>query len=90
VAAPSRRSRSQASDIIEQGGIDALRHWLNANKNVLPDRDFFIVGPDGTDILGRSLSRTPHSVAGIHQARVQSRRGAAGWSREGSVNRAHR
>ncbi|MGA2777973.1 MAG: ATP-binding protein [Steroidobacteraceae bacterium] len=45
-----------ASHIIEQGGIDALRHWLNANKNVLPDRDFFIVGPDGTDILGRSLS----------------------------------
>ncbi len=47
-----------ASQVIEKGGIGALRHWLSENKNVLPDREFFIVGPDGADILGRRLSES--------------------------------
>jgi len=47
-----------ASQVIEKGGISALRHWLSTNKNVLPDREFFIVGPDGADILGRRLSES--------------------------------
>src|ERR1039457_4524678 len=47
-----------ASQVIEKGGVGALRHWLSANKNVLPDREFFIVGPDGADILGRRLSES--------------------------------
>jgi two-component system, OmpR family, sensor kinase len=47
-----------ASQVVEQGGVTALQHWLAANKNVIPDRDLFIVGPGGADILGRSLSES--------------------------------
>jgi two-component system OmpR family sensor kinase len=46
----------QASEILAQGGFGALTSWLNANRNSIPDRDVFIVGPDGADILGRRLS----------------------------------
>jgi two-component system, OmpR family, sensor kinase len=46
----------QASEVLAHGGIDALKSWLDANKNSIPDRDLFIVGADGTDILGRRLS----------------------------------
>ncbi len=46
----------QASEILARGGVSALKHWLEANKNVIPDRDVFIIGPDGRDILGRHLS----------------------------------
>ncbi len=46
----------QASEVLAQGGIDALKSWLSANKNAIPDRDVFIIGPDGADILGRRLS----------------------------------
>jgi two-component system OmpR family sensor kinase len=45
-----------ASEVLAHGGIDALKSWLNANKNSIPDRELFIVGPDGADILGRRLS----------------------------------
>jgi len=46
----------QASEVLARGGIDALKSWLNANKNSIPNHDLFIVGPDGADILGRRLS----------------------------------
>jgi two-component system, OmpR family, sensor kinase len=46
----------QASDALLRGGLGALKHWLLANKNSIADRDLFIVGPDGADILGRRLS----------------------------------
>jgi two-component system sensor histidine kinase CpxA len=46
----------QASEVLAHGGIGALKSWLDANKNSIPDRDLFIVGGDGTDILGRHLS----------------------------------
>jgi len=46
----------QASEALSQGGVRGLHDWLAANRNVVPDRDLFIVGPDGGDILGRRLS----------------------------------
>jgi two-component system OmpR family sensor kinase len=46
----------QASEVLAHGGIGALKSWLDANRNSIPDRDLFIVGADGTDILGRRLS----------------------------------
>jgi two-component system sensor histidine kinase CpxA len=46
----------QASEVLAQGGFDGLKNWLSANKNAIPDRDVFIIGPDGADILGRRLS----------------------------------
>lgn len=47
-----------ASEVLARGGIGALRGWLEANKNSIPDRDIFIIGPDGADILGRRLSES--------------------------------
>jgi two-component system sensor histidine kinase CpxA len=47
----------QASEALARGGIVGLKHWLDANKNSIADRDLFIVGPDGVDILGRRLSQ---------------------------------
>ena len=44
-----------ASQVLLNGGTGALRNWLDANKNSIPDRDIYIVGADGTDILGRRL-----------------------------------
>jgi two-component system sensor histidine kinase CpxA len=49
-------SAIQASEVLANGGFGALKAWLNANKNSIPDRDVFIIGPDGADILGRRLS----------------------------------
>jgi two-component system sensor histidine kinase CpxA len=46
----------QASEVLGLGGVTALKRWLDANKNAVADRDVFIVGPDGKDILGRRLS----------------------------------
>jgi two-component system OmpR family sensor kinase len=48
----------QASEVLAQGGIGALKTWLDSNKNAIADRNLFIVGPDGADILGRRLSET--------------------------------
>jgi two-component system sensor histidine kinase CpxA len=45
----------RASEVLGSGGIPALKDWLAANKSP-EDRDLFIIGPDGRDILGRSLS----------------------------------
>jgi len=44
-----------ASEVLAHGGIGQLKIWLDANKHSLGDRDLFIVGPDGKDILGRHL-----------------------------------
>src|SRR3984893_7244795 len=46
----------QASEVLAKGDFPALKDWLEANKNSTPDRDVFVVGPDGADILGRRLS----------------------------------
>jgi two-component system, OmpR family, sensor kinase len=46
----------QASEVLARGGIGALKSWLDTNKNSIADRDVFIIGPDGADILGRRLS----------------------------------
>ena len=45
-----------ASEVLAKDGVAGLRDWLGANKNAVPDREFFIVGPDGRDILGLRLS----------------------------------
>src|ERR1700690_98770 len=46
----------QASEVLASGGISALKKWLEANEHAIPDRDLFIIAPDGKDILGRRLS----------------------------------
>src|ERR1700681_1025733 len=59
--APEMRRPSvaiQASEVLARGGIGALRRWVNANKDAVPDRDLYIVGPDGRDILGRRLTES--------------------------------
>jgi two-component system, OmpR family, sensor kinase len=48
----------QASEVLARGGTGALKSWLDSNKNSIPDRDLYIVGPEGSDILGRRLSET--------------------------------
>jgi len=50
----------QASEILERGGVGALKNWLEGSKTTLGDRELFIAGPDGQDILGRRL---PESAA---------------------------
>ncbi|MEP6884332.1 MAG: ATP-binding protein [Gammaproteobacteria bacterium] len=47
---------NQASAVLAQGGIGALRSWLDSNRNSIPGRDLYIIGPDGADISGRRLS----------------------------------
>ena len=46
----------QAAEVLGRGGVPALKTWLSANRNAIPDRDLFIVGADGADILSRRLS----------------------------------
>ena len=46
----------QASEVLARGGLPALKKWLAANKHSMPDRELYIIGPDGRDILGRRLS----------------------------------
>jgi two-component system, OmpR family, sensor kinase len=46
----------QASAVLANGGIAALTRWLKANEHSIPDREIYIIGPDGRDILGRRLS----------------------------------
>ena len=45
-----------ASQALDRGGTNGLKAWLHENKNTMPDRDLFIIGPDGSDILGRPLT----------------------------------
>ena len=46
----------QASEVLGKGGIAALQKWLSANEHSIADRELYIIGPDGKDILGRRLS----------------------------------
>ncbi len=46
----------EASEVLAKGGVGSLRTWLRANSHTMADRDLYIIGPDGADILGRSLS----------------------------------
>jgi two-component system sensor histidine kinase CpxA len=46
----------QASEVLSKGGLPALARWLGSAEHSAPDRDLFIIGPDGRDILGRRLS----------------------------------
>jgi two-component system sensor histidine kinase CpxA len=58
---PELRGRTvaiQASEILARGGIGALKDWLGTNKNSVKDRDLYIIGPDGADILGRRLTES--------------------------------
>jgi two-component system OmpR family sensor kinase len=45
----------QASEILARGGVGALKSWLEGNKNAVTDRNLFVIGPDGKDLLGRRL-----------------------------------
>jgi two-component system OmpR family sensor kinase len=46
----------EASEVLAKGGVGALRTWLRANSRAMADRDLYIIGPDGADIIGRPLS----------------------------------
>ncbi|MGO9513985.1 MAG: ATP-binding protein [Steroidobacteraceae bacterium] len=48
----------QASEVLAKGGITAVKKWLAANEHSIADRDLYIIGPDGRDILGRRLSES--------------------------------
>jgi two-component system sensor histidine kinase CpxA len=48
----------QASAVLGKGGIAALEKWLSENEHSIADRDVYIIGPDGRDILGRRLSES--------------------------------
>jgi two-component system sensor histidine kinase CpxA len=45
----------QASEVLSHGGLAALKSWLSTNKNSIADRDLYVIGADGADILGRRL-----------------------------------
>jgi two-component system sensor histidine kinase CpxA len=45
----------EASEVLDAGGMPALTHWLAANRHAAGDRELFIIGPDGRDILGLRL-----------------------------------
>jgi two-component system sensor histidine kinase CpxA len=47
-----------ASQVLAGGGVSALKKWLAANEHSIADRDLYIIGPDGRDILGRRLSES--------------------------------
>ena len=48
----------EASEVLARGGTGALKNWLGDNRNVVGDRDLYLIGPDGRDILGRRLSES--------------------------------
>jgi two-component system sensor histidine kinase CpxA len=64
----------QASEILARGGIGALKDWLESNKNAVGDRDLYIIGPDGRDILGRRLPD-----AALRRLEFLNRESAAGF-----------
>lgn len=49
---------AKASQALSHGGIGELKHWLEANENSMPDRDLYVIGADGADILGRRLTES--------------------------------
>jgi len=46
----------RASEVLARGGLAALSKWLASNEHSMPDRNLYIIGPDGRDILGRRLA----------------------------------
>jgi two-component system sensor histidine kinase CpxA len=46
----------QASEVLGKGGLEALKDWLREKKDTIKDRELYIIGPDGADIIGRRLS----------------------------------
>jgi two-component system sensor histidine kinase CpxA len=46
----------EASEVLAKGGAAALRIWLRTHSHSMADRDLYIIGPDGADLLGRPLS----------------------------------
>jgi two-component system OmpR family sensor kinase len=46
----------RASEVLAKGGLAALKKWLADNEHSIADRNLYIIGPDGHDILGRRLS----------------------------------
>ena len=46
----------RASEVLAKGGLPALKNWLADNEHSMPDRNLYIIGPDGRDILSRRLS----------------------------------
>lgn len=45
----------QASKVLAGGGLAELKTWLQGTPKSLGDRELFVLGPDGQDILGRRL-----------------------------------
>ncbi|HEY0746356.1 MAG TPA: ATP-binding protein [Steroidobacteraceae bacterium] len=45
----------QASEVLARGGLAELKTWLEANRKKPDDRELFVLGADGQDILGRPL-----------------------------------
>jgi two-component system, OmpR family, sensor kinase len=45
----------KASEVLAGGGISALKDWLQGIRKTLGDRDLYVIGPDGRDVLGRRL-----------------------------------
>lgn len=68
----------QASEILARDGVSALKSWLEANKGLMGDRDLFIVGPDGRDILGRHLPE-----GALHRLEFVNRESVAGLEPHG-------
>jgi two-component system sensor histidine kinase CpxA len=60
----------QASEILAGGGVAALKSWLGGNRNELGDRELFVVGPDGQDILGRHLPEGAVRRLGVNREPV--------------------
>jgi signal transduction histidine kinase len=50
----------QASEILARGGLPGLKSWLESTRSTPGDREVFVVGPNGEDVLGRPL---PESAA---------------------------
>jgi two-component system, OmpR family, sensor kinase len=70
----------QASEILGRGGIGALKTWLQANRTAMGERELFVVGPDGRDILDRRL---PESAA--HRLELANRESVPGNFRPSHV-----
>ncbi len=62
-----------ASKALAYGGLPGLRRWLGANEHRVLGHDIFIIGPNGADILGRTLSTA--AKRRLHFGRWQARLG---------------
>jgi two-component system OmpR family sensor kinase len=60
----------QASEILGNGGVAALKSWLQANKSSMGEREMFVVGPDGQDLLGRHLPESATRRLGVNREPV--------------------